>query len=218
MKPELLACGVVRMRVEKLAGKCTVAVLADIHGNLLALDAVLADLARLPHNTVILAGDLVQSGPQPFETLQCIYELNVPTIFGNTERDVIEARPGSSIAWWTRKQIGEAGVAYLDALPFAYRISPPQGITPDDDLLAVHATPTSPYAVVVLEPHPSGTTFTRSTPELEAAALLGGARANLIVYGHIHYASSGNIYGQRVESIGSVGFTSMVIRVPPMRS
>lgn len=184
----------------------TVAVLSDIHGNLAALEAVLADLATHPHDVVVVAGDLAQSGPWPAETLQRVRDLHVPTVVGNVDREVVKAQPDSSISWWTRTQIGEIGVTCLDELPLTHRVTPPHGTTPDDDLLIMHATPTDCFPVLILEPHPLGTTFTTVTPESEVIALLGNVRANLMVYGHIHYASSGVVNGQRLASIGSVGF------------
>lgn len=182
------------------------AVLSDIHGNITALEAVLADLATQAYDQVVVAGDLAQNGPFPAEALLRIRELGVPTLVGNTDREVVDATPGASISWWTREQIGEAGVRYLAGLPLTHRITPPQGTTPEDDLLVMHATPTDCFPVLVLEPHPLGTTFTTTTPEADAVALLGGARANVMVYGHIHYASAGVLGGQRLASIGSVGF------------
>src|SRR5206468_2450695 len=44
------------------------------------------------------------------------------------------------------------------------------------------------------------------TPEHTAVQLIGDARANLIIYGHIHFASSGTVQGQRLASIGATGF------------
>ena len=46
----------------------------------------------------------------------------------------------------------------------------------------------------------------RSRRHADAAALIGDARADLILYGHIHYASAGTVRGQRVASIGASGF------------
>jgi len=184
----------------------TVAVLADIHGNLDALEAVLAELTTQSHDLVVVAGDLAQNGPQPAEALQRVRALQVPTLVGNVDREVVAAQPDASISWWTRTQIGEIGVTYLDGLPLTHRVTPPHGQTPGDDLLIMHATPTDCFPVLVLEPHPLGTTFTVKTPEAEAVALLGNVRANLMVYGHIHYASAGVVNGQRLSSIGSVGF------------
>ncbi len=185
----------------------TVAVLADIHGNLDAFDAVLADLTVQQHEIMVLAGGLLTGGPQPVETLQRIRDLHVPTIFGNADREVVKAQSSLPIARWTREQIGEEGVAYLKALPLAHRITPPDGRSPEDDLLIVHTTPTSVDPVIILEPHPLETDIFHhaTTPEADVISLLGAARANLIVNGHIHYASSGVVRGQRLASIGAVG-------------
>ena len=76
----------------------TVAVLADIHGNLDALDAVLSDLVAQHYDTMVLAGDLLTGGPQPLETLQCIRKLQVPTIFGNTDREILLEQSALPIA------------------------------------------------------------------------------------------------------------------------
>jgi predicted phosphodiesterase len=184
----------------------TVALLADIHGNLDAFEAVLADLAHQPHDAVVIAGDHLVMGPQPAKTLARLRELDVPTIFGNIDREVVEGRPHSPLISWTREQIGEAGIAYLEALPFSHHVTPPQQTSPEADLFVVHATPTSVYPVLLLEANALSPLLNKVTPEEEAAALLGAIRANLIVFGHIHYASSGTIRGQRVVSIGSVGF------------
>ena len=55
-----------KLKIHKERSKVfTVAVLADIHGNLEALEAVLADLARERYDAMVLAGDLVTGGPQP---------------------------------------------------------------------------------------------------------------------------------------------------------
>ena len=55
----------------------TVAGLADIHGNLEAFEAVLADLVGERYDAMVLAGDLVTGGPQPVETLRRVCELDV---------------------------------------------------------------------------------------------------------------------------------------------
>lgn len=184
----------------------TVAVLADIHGNLPALTAVLTDLRTQKYDQIVIAGDLAMNGPYPAETLACIRALAVPTIIGNVDLEVIEAEPSNSTAWWTQQKIGRAGVSYLAELPHSYRVSAPTSASELTDLLIVHATPRSAFDVLILEPHPLGTTFTEETPQEEARRMLAGQRADLIVYGHIHYASSGMVEDQPIVSIGSVGF------------
>jgi protein phosphatase len=184
----------------------TIAILADIHGNLAALDAVLADLATQPHDGVVLAGDLLANGPWPSETLARIQTLGAMVIYGNMDEAIVQATPDDSVVWWAHQQIGPDGVAYLAGLPFAQRITPPGGNSPTDDLLIVHATPHNVHDVLILQPEPYGTSFSQATPEAEALPMIADTQANLIVYGHIHYFSAGRVRGQRLQSIGSVGF------------
>lgn len=184
----------------------TVAIVADVHGNAAALEAVLADLATRPVDATVVAGDLVLFGPRPAAALARVRALEAVVIFGNTDRLLVGDVPESgldAVLDWCRARIGEEGVRYLAALPFEHRITPPGGRSPDDDLLVVHATPTDVHAVLLLEPGPFGTDV---TPAPEAAALVGAARAKLIVYGHIHYASAGIVAGRRLASVGAVGF------------
>lgn len=184
----------------------TVAVLADIHGNLAALRAVLADLATQSYDQLVIAGDLVMNGPHPKETLACVRALQVPTLFGETDRAVVEARSDNALACWTAEHIGAEGVAYLDTLSFSHSIMPPQQASPEAELLIVHATPTNAAAFLVLQPNSLDSRCSTPTPEAEVSALIGSAHARLILHGHLHYASSGWVGGQHVISIGAVGF------------
>lgn len=191
-----------------MAADYTVAVISDIHGNVAAFDAVLADLATQPHDAVVIAGDLLLFGPQPAEALARVRQRAVPTIYGNTDAFLLDEDrvTGDPDLWWVRERIGTEGIAYLASLPFAHRITPPDGASPDDDLLIVHASPTDVDNAVITEANPSSGSGQRLTPEDEAVGLIGDARANLILYGHIHYASSGVVQGQRLASIGATGF------------
>lgn len=183
----------------------TVALLADVHGNDLALQAVLADLAITPHDRLVIAGDHVWNGVEPGAALRRLRATGAPMLLGNTDEYLwLPARyPDMSVMIeWTRQQIGEEGVAFLRALPIAWRETPPGGTTPDDDLLVVHATPTDVDAELILETDVFGAHTV--TPVEAAQLLIGDARAGLIVSGHLHYASAGIIAGQRLASIGSV--------------
>lgn len=125
-----------------------IALLSDIHGNIVALDAVLADMAgRGPFDLTAVAGDLVWAGPWPAEVVDRVQALNGPVIQGNTDalfglaaeetpsgKDEIRYRDHMA---WMRDRLGPARVAYLAALPFSHRISPAAG----HDLLIVHANP-----------------------------------------------------------------------------
>ncbi len=191
------------------SGSYTVAVLADIHGNLAALEAVLADLATQSYDQLVIAGDLVMNGPHPAETLACIRGLHAPTLFGETDRAVVDASSGNSeqaLAHWTAEQIGTSGIAYLDALAFSQTVNPSHNASPEHELLIIHATPANVAAFLILQPNPLDARFVGPTPEAEALGMLGETPARTIVHGHVHYASSGFVRKQQVHSIGAVGF------------
>jgi predicted phosphodiesterase len=185
----------------------TVAILSDIHGNFLALEAVLADLCTKPYDQLVIAGDLVMNGPHPAETLACIRALQVPTLYGETDQAVAEANGDNALARWTAEQIGESGVAYLDGLPFSHTIRPLPNASPEADLLIVHASPTNAAAFLILEPNVLDERCSTVTPDNEALGMLGETKVGMIIHGHLHYPSHGLVRNQQLVSIGSVGFS-----------
>jgi hypothetical protein len=153
---------------------------------------------------LVLAGDFFINGPRPAEVLERIRGLDVPAIIGNTDEDMLEGDWPASV--WARERVGAAGLDFIRGLPGAVRVTPPGGTAPEEDLLIVHSTPRSIHDLLILALQPGFTSFKTLTPPEEAYAMLSGARAGLIVYGHIHYFSSAQIDDQRIGSIGSVGF------------
>jgi predicted phosphodiesterase len=125
-----------------------IALLSDIHGNLAALDAVLDDMKRRgPFDQVIVAGDLVWSGPWPSAVVDRVQQMATAVIQGNTDAFFMrqkadtpsgkdEERFAAQLAWMTDR-LGAERVAYLADLPFAHRVSP----APGHELLVVHANP-----------------------------------------------------------------------------
>lgn len=120
-----------------------IAILSDIHGNHIALQAVLQDLAlQGAIDQLIIAGDLCLNGPQPKEVLETIRGLACPVIQGNVDYDIVTKAVDKSLkkqttVSWTREQIGSNGIAYLASLPRSYLVKNVKG----RDLLVVHANP-----------------------------------------------------------------------------
>lgn len=125
-----------------------VAILSDIHGNAVALDAVLADLmSRGPFDQIVVAGDLVWAGPRPREVIDRLLASQPAIIRGNTDAffDTVGGRPPAgkdpgrfaAQLTWMIGQLGPERVALLRGLPFSHLISP----APGNDLLIVHANP-----------------------------------------------------------------------------
>ena len=170
-----------------------IAILADIHGNVAALRTVLEDLEREEIDAAIVAGDHALFGPRPGETIELLRSLPYPAIYGNTDRYILEDTEHSLIQW-TRKDIGESGLEWLEALPFEHRV-PPQD-PPEDDLLVVHATPTDVDAVLITEPDKYGSF--ELTPENKARELVGDAiedlEARMFTLMRAHGASAEQLY------------------------
>jgi putative phosphoesterase len=158
-----------------------IAILSDIHGNQVALDAVLEDLAQQPSiDQIVIAGDLCLNGPRPKEVLETLQSLHCPIIQGNVDLDVVnqtstKGPKKQSVISWTREQIGNDGIDYLSALPFEYLVANPQG----KDLLVVHANPLNQDEAIF------PTTLDSRVAELchELPQTIGA-----LVFGHYHVA------------------------------
>ena len=120
-----------------------VAVISDIHGNQVALEAVLEDLSlQSGIDHLVIAGDLCLNGPCPGQVLETVQKLGCPVIQGNVDAEVVNGAPEKgakkrTTVGWTREEIGQAGIDYLASLPFSHGIPNPAG----SDLLIVHANP-----------------------------------------------------------------------------
>lgn len=156
-----------------------VAVISDIHGNQIALEAVLADLqqqAAVDH--LVIAGDLCLNGPCPREVLQAVQKLGCPVIQGNVDIEVVNEAPDKGAkkrmtVAWTREQIRQAGINYLAALPFSHRIPNSNG----SDLLIVHANPLNLEDAIF-----------PNAPDSELERLLGSLESTIgaLAFGHLH--------------------------------
>jgi predicted phosphodiesterase len=125
-----------------------VALLADIHGNLPALEAVISDIQHKKIKTILVLGDFAPRGPFPKETMQLLQSLDCLMLRGNVETylldyDELLARggedtsPRNAINRWTYQKIGQAGLDYIRTLPqqISYRAD---GAAP---ILLVHGSP-----------------------------------------------------------------------------
>jgi predicted phosphodiesterase len=185
--------------------------ISDIHGNRLALEAVVADgTGNGVHGWWVL-GDLVAIGPDPVETLEILTDLpNVRFVRGNTDRYVVSGeRPAphaedvernpellplflaveSSFAW-TRDQMRHGDIAWLAALPAVQRLILPDGTR----LAGVHASPRSD----------DGTGITPDLPDHELESLLADADADVVCGGHTHQPTDRQIGLTRAINLGSV--------------
>ncbi|MGC8780056.1 MAG: metallophosphoesterase family protein [Anaerolineae bacterium] len=164
-----------------------IALLSDIHGNLVALEAVLEDMKQHgPFDQVIVAGDLVWAGPWPAEVVDRVRQAATAVVQGNTDAFFL-CRPDETPAGkdderfrahltWMVERLGPERAGYLAQLPFAHRVSP----APGHDLLVVHANPTDLTRPIVAQ---------FSDDDLDGLLMPENDRApdwQALAYGHIH--------------------------------
>jgi predicted phosphodiesterase len=187
------------------------AALYDIHGNLPALDAVLADVGQLGVDCIVVGGDVLP-GPMPRETMARLLALEIPTrfVYGNGDLAILAqlkaATPGDVTYWgtssgaplpepfgeifrWTAQQVGE----YRDVLA-SWPLTTTLEIDGLGNVLFCHATPRNEVEI-----------FTRLTPEERVAPVFAGVDASLVVCGHTHMQFDRMIGRLRVVNAGSVG-------------
>jgi putative phosphoesterase len=163
-----------------------VAALYDIHGNLPALDAVLAEVDA---DVILVGGDFV-AGPWPSETLERLRGLegDVRFIRGNADREVVEKEQGLAppeVMEFVRAKLSAEQLAFLGSLPLTETV---------DGTLFCHATPRNDEEI-----------FTRDSPEQRWSEALAGVDAEIVVCGHTHVQFDRRIGDIRLVNAGSVG-------------
>lgn len=180
-----------------MARPMRLAVLSDIHGNLAALEAVLADSAAQRVDAMVNLGDILSGPLQPAETADRLIALGLPTIRGNHERQLLELpveRMGPS---------DRATAACLRPHHRAWLAGLPDHLWFGEDVLLVHGTPASDLEYFLETVTPEG--LRAATPD-EVAARAGDGPARLILCGHSHVPRSIALGdGRLVVNPGSVG-------------
>jgi predicted phosphodiesterase len=177
-----------------------VAALYDVHGNLPALEAVLADDAFARADAVVVGGD-VASGPMPAEVLDRLLALALPLrwVRGNADREVVDffdrgdtdpsVHPADDPA-------ARADAATAARITGAHRdlLAGFEDVVALDGALYCHGSPRSDDEII-----------TAMTPEARLAPMLEGVQEALVVCGHTHHQFELRAGGQRVVNAGSVG-------------
>jgi putative phosphoesterase len=165
-----------------------IAALYDIHGNLAALEAVLAEVPD--DATILVGGDVVAGGDEPSETLARLRALGsrVRWVRGNADRELYPGEGGlvpEPLVELTRGKLSEEEIEFLYGLPPTQRIG---------DVLYCHASPRNDMDI-----------FTERTPEDRIAPLFDGLDVPTVVCGHTHTQFERTVGGVHVINAGSVG-------------
>src|SRR5581483_12430 len=173
-----------------------IAALYDIHGNLPALEAAVADMRSFDVEKIVVGGDVLP-GPMPNEVMDLLFELEIPTAFicGNGDREVLSIRNGASpetvperyreAVEWVVAELkpahAEKAAQWAPTLRFG-------------DVLFCHATPRSDTDV-----------FFETTDENRLKPMFEETGAGLVVCGHTHMQFDRMVGRVRVVNSGSVG-------------
>src|SRR5215212_1124481 len=178
-----------------------IAVLADIHGNLPALQAVVQDLQQFDLDHVVVAGDVINWGPFAEEVLEYITREGWAVIRGNNEFYLLDAyTPRAPAEWsdesqysllpWLRRQLAgkwqQRIAAWPDALSLRFPDAPPVRV--------VHGSPLSPWQPIF-----------PSTPPDEIEAMLSGVDEATLVAAHTHIPVDEVVGRWHILNPGSVG-------------
>jgi putative phosphoesterase len=179
------------------------AVLADIHGNGDALQAVLADLDECGGvDRLLVLGDIVLLGPDPGRVVELLMARDPIGVYGNTDRflldtDWLNFQPQSeedeadrALSVWALGRLSERAHAWLRALPFRRELE-----VSGQRLLLVHASPRSDRDVIQAD-----------TPEDDVLAMMTGVRADLLLFGHTHDPLDRSVGAVRLINPGAVGY------------
>ena len=187
------------------------AVIADIHANLPALDAVLASIDRAPVDATYHLGDLVGYAPWPNEVIARLRERGIQGISGNYDSTVAtdykhcgcryedaKQEALSHVSYdWTRAHVSAESKAFLGALPFRLDVRPLGGHVAGPTLILVHGTPVNNVTYW---------TEDRADSFCTKMAEAAGARAgDLIAFGHTHKPWHRVVEGIHFVNAGSVG-------------
>jgi predicted phosphodiesterase len=167
------------------------ALLYDVHGNLPALEAVLAEVDA---ETILVGGDVVL-GPMPKETLALLRVRGATFIRGNCDREVVAPPEAGEEGWaqrarWVHEQLDDEELAFLRGLPHPLSLEV-DGLGP---ILFCHGSPRSDEEIL-----------TAITPPKRLDPILDGVQEDIVVCGHTHAQFDRLVGDRRLVNAGSVG-------------
>jgi predicted phosphodiesterase len=189
-------------RIGRAPAAAPMAFLSDLHGNLRALQAVLAELDRRAITDVLIAGDLLLGGEQPMEVWTLLQQRKARCTRGPSDVALATVRAGNlhpdgeqeaAMAERfaeTQRAVGELVLRRLAELPEKLRVPMIDG----RELLMVHGSPADPLEAL-----------SHDMPDAEALELLGDDPADIVICGATHVPFERIVDDVQVVNVGSVG-------------
>jgi putative phosphoesterase len=157
-----------------------VAIISDIHGNAVALESVLRDLAREVIDCTVCLGDVASGGPQPGEVIARLRASACPVVMGNMDAWCLDPQPGQGksknarrggeVRSWGIRQLSTDDLAFLQSFRHVVDVS-----LEAVHLLCCHGSPRS-----------NEQSMAAGTADDGLAEMLSGSRATVVAAGHTH--------------------------------
>ncbi|MEA2594754.1 MAG: hypothetical protein QOF01_1223 [Thermomicrobiales bacterium] len=174
--------------------------IADIHGNLQALEAVLHRLNGDRVDQLVCLGDVAALGPQPAAVISRLRDLQCACVLGNADAWLLPDPPLAAVSAttipvaeltrWCAEKLSAADADFLEDMPATIEIPLGSGLT----LLAFHASPISLDDVIAA-----------TTPAAELDAMLSGRSTDVFAGGHTHVQLLRRFNQAHIVNPGSVG-------------
>lgn len=180
-----------------------IAIISDIHGNIPALEAVLADIGQRGISRIICLGDMVGKGPNPDIAIDLVRDRCEVVLTGNWERGLLDRDSfppeEAAVANWNFIKLGSARTSYIQSLPYCSEF-----LLSGKLVRLFHSSAKGIYhRVQQHHPEEERLAMFENTPSTGAA--YDGRRPDLVGYGDIHQAYVQNFRGKTLFNCGSVG-------------
>lgn len=177
-----------------------VALISDIHGNFVALEAVLTDIGKERVDQIICLGDVASTGPQPRQVIERLQEITCPVVMGNADAWLLEPKPShktdetsrhiAEIDLWCVAQLSRADLEYVRTFQPTIEVL----LYSSTRLLCFHGSPRSNTAIIE-----------SITPEQALDRMLSGFHAAVMAGGHTHTQMLRRYRDTIIINPGSVG-------------
>lgn len=184
-----------------------IALVSDIHGNTVALNAVLDEIALSRIDVIVCLGDLAANGPDPAGAVDRIAELGCQVAMGNTDTDMVDvpdwwrdpaaagapesAHPIAEIGLWCAAQLTDEHRRFLAGLPGIVGVD----LGEAGRFLGFHGSPRSATDIIT----------NTTPPDDELGEMLNGADQAVLAGGHTHVPMVRRHHTQTIINPGSVG-------------
>lgn len=170
-----------------------IVIFSDVHGNVVALEAVLAAIRReAAPDALFVAGDLALIGPRPAEAMALLRSLDgARFVIGNTDEYLLNRSAAVAEVDFARKHLSDDDIAFIRELPFSQKLE----VAPGHELLVVHANPRDLEGPIKPD---SADALIR--PWFE------GVSAEIVAFGHYHVPFVRQLGQWTLVDVASVGF------------